>query len=100
MRYDVPVYFQRRTRGAYDADTGDYGADTVEETKAYAGVYDTRESTLRLVYGSIREGSLTVHLQNHYTEPFDSVRIGEKTYKVDKRRRLRTKEAFIISEVQ
>jgi hypothetical protein len=35
-----------------------------------------------------------------YTEPFDRIRIGEKFYKVDKVRQLRTKQTFIISEVQ
>lgn len=100
MRYDTPVYFQKRTQGAYDAATGNYGADTVEETKRYASVYDTRTETMRLVYGGIRQGSLTVHLQNHYDGVFDRIRVGEKVYSVDFSRRFRTKQSFVASEVQ
>lgn len=100
MRYDRPIYLQRMIHGTYDLTTGNYGADTVEETLRYASVMDTRTETMRLVYGEIRQGSLTVHIQNHYPDPFDRIRIGGKVYAVDYRRRLRVKETFIVSEVQ
>ena len=51
------------------------------------------------MYGELKQGSLTVHIQNHYTDPFDRIRIGEKHYRVDLRRRLRVKESFVLSEV-
>lgn len=100
MRYDTPIYFQRIITGAYDPVTGDYGEDTVEETLRYASVMDTRTETMRLVYGEIRQGSLTVHIRNHYLDTFDRIRIGSKVYSVDYRRRLRVKESFVLSEVQ
>lgn len=100
MRYDTPIYFQRITAGVYDPSTGNYGDDTVAETLRYASVMDTRDETKRPVYGEIRQGSLTVHIQNHYSGAFDRIRIGGKVYRVDYRRRLRTKETFIVSEVQ
>lgn len=87
-------------RGEYDAGTGDYVDDTVVETLRYASVMDTRTETMRLVYGEIRQGSLTVHIQNHYSDAFDRIRIGGKVYSVDYRRRLRVKESFVLSEVQ
>ena len=102
MRYDTPIYFQRITPGEYNAGTGDYGDDTVEEALRYASVMDTRTETMCLEYGEIREGSLTIQLQNPYTEPFDRIRIGDNVYSVDARRRSKVsrKQVFIVSEVQ
>lgn len=100
MRYDKQVYFQRITPGEYDPDTGNYGNDAVEETLRYASVMNTGEDTLRLVYDGPKQGSLTIQLQNHYTEPFDRIRVGEKVYSVDFSRSLRLKHTFVVSEVQ
>ena len=100
MRFTTPVYFQRIRHGAYDAATGDYLPDTPEEEKRLASVTDTAAATLTLVYGAIKQGSLTVRLQRHYTAPFDTIRIGEKRYRVDRERRLRTIHTFVVSEVQ
>lgn len=100
MRYDTPVYFQKITPGEYDPNTGDYGADKIQEAEIYASVMDTRSEMLRLVYNGPMQGSLTIQLQNHYTEPFDRIRVGNKIYKVDYTRRLRVKQTFVVSEVQ
>lgn len=104
MRFDTPVYFQRITPGEYDAETGDYGPDDVAEIKVYASVTNSGAETLNLVYGKLKQDSLTVRLQNHYTAPFDRLRIGEdesaKYYHVDMARALRNKHIFVISEVQ
>ena len=96
----MPVYFQQRTQGEYDASTGNYGDDIITEEIRWASVTDTGTETMTLVYGSLKQGSKTVRLQNHYTQPFDSIRIGEKQYRVDKERKLRTKHILIVSEVQ
>lgn len=100
MRYDTPIYFQRIVPGEYNKATGDYDEDTVEETARYASVMNTGTDTMRLLYGEIRQGALTVHVQNRYNGPFDRIRIGNKVYAVDRRRTLRTKESFVLSEVQ
>lgn len=100
MRYDTPVYFQKITSGEYDPDTGNYADDIVEETLRYASVMNTGEDTLRLVYDGPKQGSLTIQIQNHYTDPFDRIRVGEKVYSVDYSRELRTKHVFVVSEVQ
>ena len=100
MRYDTPVYFQKVTPGEYDPNTGDYGDDTVVETLRYASVMNTGEDTLRLVYDGPKQGSLMIQLQNHYEEPFDRIRVGEKVYRVDFSRELRVKHTFVVSEVQ
>lgn len=100
MRYDTPIYFQKTTQGAYDPDTGNYGPDSITETLRYASVMDTGRETLRLVYGEIRQGSLSIQIQGHYAGDFDWIRIGSKVYSVDDSRNLRTKQTFVVSEVQ
>lgn len=96
MRFDTPVYFQRITAGEYDKNTGNYGEDTITEEKRFASVTDTGNSTLSLLYGEIREGSMIARIQRPYNEPFDRIRIGEKVYRCDLCRR---KKVFIVSEV-
>ncbi|MBM6949348.1 hypothetical protein [Mordavella massiliensis] len=100
MRYDTPVYFQRITPGEYNPNTGNYADDTVEETPRYASVMNTGEETLRLVYDGPKQGSLTIQIQNHYEEPFDRIRVGNKLYAVDYSRKLRLKHTFVVSGVQ
>lgn len=100
MRYDTPVYFQRLASGEYDPSTGNYADDTAEETLRYASVMNTGEEQQKLVYDGPKQDSLTIQLQNHYKKPFDRIRVGEKIYKADFSRPLRTKHTFIVSEVQ
>lgn len=99
MRFDIPIYFQLITAGEYDKNTGDYAEDTVTEAMRWASVTNTGAQTLKLIYGDIKQESLTVRLQNPYTYPFDSIRIGDKIYRVDFSRKLRPKQTFIVSEV-
>lgn len=99
MRFDTPVYFQT-IESTYDPATGNYGEDTITEVKKNASVSDTGDEVLRLIYGELKQDSLVIRLQNHYTAPFDRIRIGNKKYAVDKARRLRVKHVFIVSEVQ
>ena len=98
MRYDTPVFFQR-TRTEYDEATGDYEISVLEEEKRFASVTASSTETLNLVYGELKQGSLTVRLQNHYSKPFDRIRIGEKVYRVDSARPLRIKYTLVVSEV-
>lgn len=99
MRYDTPIYFQKLTPGEYDPTTGNYGEDAISEDMKSASVMDTGTNTMMLVYSGIKEGSLTIHLQNHYDRPFDRIRVGNKTYGVDFSRKLRTKQVYVVSEV-
>ena len=104
MRFDTPIYFQRKRKGEYNAESGDYSPVQPLEVERYASVTDTGTDTLMLVYGELKQGSKTIRLQMHYTEPFDQIRIGDgeqaKYYRVDRERKLRTKHTFIVSEVQ
>ncbi len=100
MRYDKPIYFQRFVQGSYNENTGNYEDDLIVEEMAMASIMDTKTQTMMQVYGQIKQGSLTCHIQTIYQKPFDYIRIGAKRYKVDYSRRLRIKESFILSEVQ
>ena len=104
MRYDTPVYFQRIIPGEYNQNTGNYEPDTTTEVKRYASVTNSGIETLNLIYGELKQGSLTVRLQNHCVELYDRIRIGEgenaKYYRVDMSRPLRVGHTFVISEVQ
>lgn len=100
MRFDTPIYFQRTTNEVYNADTGNYDMVATAEDKQYACVTNSGVETLKLVYGELKQGSMTIRLQTPYLKPFDRIRIGEKIYRVDMYRLLRTKQTFVVSEVQ
>lgn len=99
MRFDIPVYFVKYDTGQYDPQTGNYETKKPIETRRDANVSSSGAETLNLIYGELRQGSCVVRLQNHYDTPFDRIRIGQKMYKVDFSRKLRTKHVFVVSEV-
>lgn len=99
MRYDKVVYFVKEGESVYDPQTGDYIEGIPTATPKHASVIDTSAEMLRLVYGSIKQGSLTIHLQNKYDQAFDYILVGEKKYKPDYERKLRVKHTFVVSEV-
>ena len=96
MRYDKPVYFQSVSKGPYDASTGDYGEPAVTEVLRRASVTDSSTETMLNLYGGIKQGSLTIRLQRPYTQPFNSIRVENKVYHVD---RSRWNRVFVVSEV-
>ena len=99
MRYDTPIYFQQLIPGDYDPKTGNYGEDQVRETQRLAAVMETNTETMRILYGTIRQGSVTVHLQNRYEQTYDRIRIGDRVYQVDRRKKLRVKKDLVLTEV-
>ena len=64
MRYDKPIYFQRMVQGSYNEQTGNYDDDSIVEDMVMASVMDTQTQTMMQIYGQIRQGSLTCHIQN------------------------------------
>ena len=97
MRYITPVFFQCKEPGAFDPETHNYNADQIAEEMRYADVTQTGTDTLQMVYGTIKQKSLTIRLQRPYNKPFDNIRIGSKLYCVGFSR---GNKAFVISEVQ
>ena len=100
MRYDTPIYFEKLSPGVYDETVGDYGDPVVVSAKRLASVVNTSEKQMLLIYGGSRQGSKTISLLNAYVEVFDRIRVGTKLYTVDRRISLRTKQAFVCSEIQ
>lgn len=100
MIYNTPVYFQKVIVGEYDAETGDYGHDTVEEVMKWADISDAGDNTVQFVYGEARSDVVVVRLQHRYGEPFDFIRIGSKRYHADRIRSGLIGQAFVCSEVQ
>lgn len=99
MRYDQCVYFVKDGEATYDQTTGNYIDAEPVKTPCMASVMDTSTETMRLIYGEIRQGSLTIHLQNHYEAAFNRIEYRGKAYAVDLHRRLRVKDTYIVSEV-
>lgn len=99
MRYDTPIYFQQPLKAVYDETTGDYKELQPDEERRMAAVMDTSEERLKLYYGTVPQGALTISLQNHYNRPFTRIRIGDKFYEVDHERKLRTKHTMLVHEV-
>lgn len=98
MRCDKEIYFRIKTPGEYDARSGNYLAGTETLSCQIANVTDTKEKELILLYGGIKQGALTIRLQSHYDNYFDDILIDNKPYRVDSRRKLRTKDVFFVSE--
>lgn len=96
MRYDTKAVFQL-VEDTYDSN-GDYTESVIEEHIEYCSVASTDIQTMHLVYGEIRQGSITMHLQNHIGYTFNRVVIDGKPYTVDQKLPLRVKTAYILSE--
>lgn len=101
MRYDKVITPCEENRGLYNEDTGDYddASDTYNEP-IIASVCDASDQTVKLVYGEIREGVLMIHVPtNDIDVKTDYIMYKGKKYRIDKRRNLRFKTTFIVSEV-
>ena len=98
MRYDTPATFQQ-VEEQYQTN-GDYVESVVEEHTEYCSVASTDLQTMHLVYGAIRQGSLTIHLQNYIGYTFNRIVIDGKSYAVDEGITLRFKKVYVISEWQ
>ena len=100
MRYDKEIRFIKEAETKYDPKTGNH-EKTAQDTqiKCMASVIDASDKTIQIVYGELREGVLSIQLQNRMEEPFDYILIGSKRYKVDRKRNLRIKQTFIVSEM-
>ena len=55
---------------------------------------------MHIIYGGIRQGSITIHLQNFVGYPFNRVVIDNVPYVVDDAIDLRVKKIYILSQWQ
>lgn len=96
MRYDTKVMFQQ-VENTY-LSNGDYAETVAEEHIEYASIQNTDIQTMHLVYGEIRQGSVTLSLQNYVGYTFNRVVINGVKYTVDQAIDLRVKKAYILSQ--
>lgn len=101
MRYDKVITLCEENRGLYNEDTGDYDdVGDIYNEPIIASVCDASDQTVKLVYGEIREGVLMIHVPtNDIDIKTDYIMYKGKKYRIDKRRNLRFKTTFIVSEV-
>ena len=98
MRYDTRIYFVKEGEEVYDYDTGDYITTEPIKYEAWANVSDTGTERMRLIYGALKQGALTVRIQGKYDETFDYIQVDGKKYKADAFRTFRNDQAFNLSE--
>lgn len=97
MRYDTQIYFQKVTQ-TYNTNTGDYDED-VTEVKKFANVTDAGTSTASINFGKLKQGSKVIRLQTPYSDGFDGIRIGTKTYRLNTSTSLGAKSTLVVNEV-
>lgn len=98
MRYDKLVKFQM-VNSVY-TDKGDYEEQITSEYTEYASIVDTDFQTMAIVYGGIKQGSITLHLLNKVKYNFNRIVYEDKVYMVDQVINQRTKQAYILSQWQ
>lgn len=98
MRYDKLVKFQMV--GSVYTNKGDYEEQVLNEYTEYASIVDTDFQTMAIVYGGIKQGSITLHLLNKVKYDFNRIVYEGKPYMVDQVINQRTKQAYILSQWQ
>lgn len=98
MRYDKLVKFQM-VDSVY-TNKGDYEEQIINEYTEYASIVDTDFQTMAIVYGGIKQGSITLHLLNKVKYDFNRIVYDGKAYMVDQVINQRTKQAYILSQWQ
>ena len=98
MRYDTKALFQL-VEDTYDS-IGDYTETVKEQHTEYCAVQSTDLQTMHIVYGEIRQGSITISLQNYIGYAFNRIVINGVPYVVDQAYTLRTKKVYIASQWQ
>lgn len=98
MRYDKLVKFQM-VDSVY-TNKGDYEEQIINEYTEYASIVDTDFQTMAIVYGGIKQGSITLHLLNKVKYDFNRIVYEDKVYTVDQVINQRTKQAYILSQWQ
>ena len=98
MRYDKRIYFVKEGEEEYDYATGDYIATEPIKHKAWANVSDTGTERMRLIYGALKQGAITIRIREKYEKEFDYILVDDKKYNVDAFRTFRNDQAFNLSE--
>ena len=98
MRYDKRVYFVKESEDEYDYSTGDYVTTEPVKHEVWANVSDMGTQRQTLVFGALKQGALTIRIQNKHEQPFDYIEVGGQAYNVASTRTFRHDQAFEASE--
>ena len=98
MRYDKQIYFVKEGEDEYDYATGDYITTEPIKHETWANVSDTGTERMRLIYGNLKQGAITVRIIGKYDKEFDYIQVGDKKYNVDAFRTFRNDQSFNLSE--
>lgn len=94
MRYNEPIYFVDEA-AEYDYETGNN--KTVQtKTLAYAHVSAQTKSQVQLAYGGLKQGALTVRIQNKHTAPFKHIEYAGRKYTVTDSKTFRREQVFHV----
>lgn len=102
MRYGRKVWFVNEAESVYDETTGDYTDPVVERIFRNASISTTGEEAQNMLYGKIKEGALTILIQNTVEAPFQYMEVDEEgnKYLVDNKRKTRRGLVLRVSESQ
>ena len=98
MRYDQRIYFVKEGEDEYDYSTGNYVTTEPIKDEAWANVSDMGTQRQTLIFGALKQGALTVRIQNRYEQPFDYIEVGGQAYNVASTRTFRHDQTFEVSE--
>ena len=98
MRYDQRIYFVKEGEDEYDYTTGDYSAGEPTKDEVWANVSDMGTQRQTLIFGALKQGALTIRIQNKYEQPFDYIEVDGQPYNVASTRTFRHDQAFEVSE--
>lgn len=102
MRYDRKIWLVDESAPEYDETTGDYTDGAIERYYRDANVSDTGTETMNMLYGKIKQGALTVRVQNQIEMPYRYIEvdtIGNK-YLIDRVKHHRNEVVLFVSESQ
>ena len=97
MRFDTKIYFLGEPERVYNEATGDYDVSEPEKVEAYADITNTGADAMKLYFGDVEEGALTVRTRE-YSEA-QRMQINGDVYRIAFRRRLRGKTTYLVREV-
>ena len=98
VRYDKQIFFVKEGEEVYDYETGDYVTTEPIKHEAWANVSDTGTERMRLIYGNLKQGAITVRIVGKYDKEFDYIEVEGKKYNVDAFRTFRNDQTFNLSE--
>ena len=97
MRYDKRIYFVKEGEDEYDYNTGNYVTGEPIKDEVWANVSDMGTQRQTLIFGALKQGALTVRIQNKVEQPFDYIEIDGQSYNVASTRTFRHDQAFEVS---